>query len=106
MADTVTIEYTVKPTGPKTASDMTSLFDADAAPVPSWITAITGATVESDVTTTFDNNAVRTIIFDINNATFQLRFGNNPIAPFFGLMTGIIRAACNQPPIEAFPVAA
>ncbi len=97
----VTCTYVVNATGAKTAAQIATAMSSLLVPVPTWISLLFGATVLTDNTTVASNVVTRTIVFTLNS-TFQVRFAN-ATAPFFGIMTGLIRAAINQPVLEGLP---
>ena len=105
MATQVTLIYKTNATGMRTASQLAAAMNAASVPTPSWVTPITGATVISDNTTSGGGVATRTIIYNVATPVFERRFRNNPTAPFYGLMTQILRAAIGQPVLEAAPEA-
>jgi hypothetical protein len=104
---TCTLQYAVNATGIRSLAQIAGVMAS--APRPSWITAVTGATFVSDATAIVGSQVVRTIVYDVSTPIFEVRFPGtlaSKAAPFFGLMTGILRAALNQPVIEAEPAVA
>lgn len=100
----VTCVFTVNAVGAQSATALSSLMSAGAIPVPTWISLLYGATVFSDLTFALEGNVIiRTIVFNIGGTTFQTRFAN-AASVFWGKMNGLIRAAINQPAIDAAPV--
>ncbi|HXB28143.1 MAG TPA: hypothetical protein VNV25_25660 [Gemmatimonadaceae bacterium] len=103
---TVTCAYTINASGQMTPAQLAASMAAADIPIPVEFLELTGATVTSDTTAAGATSAARTVVFNITAAQFQSQFPDDPLGPFWGLLTLPIAEYVNAPVLEALPVAA
>jgi hypothetical protein len=101
VSNTATLQYTATATGPTVPANLETAMAAVELD-ESAIETVTGCTLTSDVTTLVGSVATRTIIFGINNATFQGNFpaGTDQASPFRALYGSVLSAALACPVTE------
>lgn len=102
----VTCVYTINASGQLTPAQIVLIMGALAVPIPAEFLALTGAAVTSDLSVAGATSAARTVVFDITSAQFQDQFPDDPLGPFWGLLTLPIGVYVNAQVIESAPVAA
>jgi hypothetical protein len=105
MSTTVTCVYTINASGQMTPTQLAAAMSAVTVPIPPEFLLLTGATITSDNTVAGATSAARTVVFNIASAQFQAQFPDDPLGPFWGLLTLPIAAFVNAPVLEALPVA-
>jgi len=94
MSTTATLEYSVTAFGPMLPATLEAALAAVALDEQA-IQDQTGCTFNSDTTTLVGATASRTIVFNINTATFEANFpaGSDQACPFRGLYSQTISGA-------------
>lgn len=106
MSTQVTCVYTINASGQMTPAQLAAAMAAADIPIPPEFFALTGAALTSDNSVAGATSAARTVVFDITSAQFQDQFPDDPLGPFWGLLTLPIGAYVNAQVIESAPVAA
>lgn len=106
MSTQVTCIYTINASGQMTPTQLALAMAAADIPIPPEFFALTGAALTSDNSVAGATSAARTVVFDITSAQFQDQFPDDPLGPFWGLLTLPIGVYVNAQVIESAPVAA
>ncbi len=106
MSTQVTCVYTINASGQMTPAQLAAAMAAANIPIPPEFFALTGAALTSDNSVAGATSAARTVVFDITSAQFQDQLPDDPLGPFWGLMTLPIGVYVNAQVIESAPVAA
>jgi hypothetical protein len=106
MFVSVTCVYKINASGQLTPAQLVTPMSAISVPIPVEFLELTGATVTSDNTVVGATSTTRTVVFNITAAQFQSQFPDDPLGPFWGLLTLPIAEYVNASVLEALPVAA